>query len=413
MKRSTLVLLILGLAVAQGCSDDRSTKPSHDESRFLAGGGRQADDGPFAGGPGGSGPGRPDFDPPNPGYMPLFYSDVDCQQKPSQSVITNQEDWQTWWTAATDCLDRGDDPAPPIRPLDEGVPGDSGKVVPDSLINPYPPGAPEVDFTTNVILTISLPPDSLWGSSVWIEEVTGNLSGTTVRYTASHLGDDCLGEIMMPELAASSPTIAVMVPRPVTEPVTWQREEIVYDCSWEPDPNEPLTIYYTDGECNLGPETIIRDQTRWEEWLRNAFECDQTRWFGSDSLVLRDGTAPRDSTPGGPPVPPPILPPTWVGIEVDFTAYAVVVVRADVQDRWGGGIWISGITRSMSGTKIDYVVMTPGENCPIVDGGEELQPTVAIRVPLPLTEPVIWDRQTEMINCDWSVGPEGGIRSPR
>jgi hypothetical protein len=402
MKRSVIVLLVLGLAVAQGCSDDRSTKPSPDESRFLAGGGRQADDGPFAGGPGGSGPGRPDFDPPSPGYMPLFYSDVDCQQNPSQGVITNQEDWQTWWTGAIDCLDRGDDPPPRIHPLDEGVPGDSGIVGPDSLFNPYPPDAPEVDFTTNVILTISLPRDSLWGSSVWIEEVTGSPSRTTVRYTVSHLGDDCMGEIMMPVLVASSPTIAVMVPRPVTEPVTWQRNEIVYNCSWEPDPNEPLTLYYTDADCELGPaEAVINDRATFDSWLEAAFACDQARWYDPDTQ-----TSPgNDSLSTSPPMPP-----TWFGMGVDFTTHAIIVLRGDSQGRWGGGIWLEGLRVTSSGTTIDYTVMMPSDSCPAIEKGGTVRPTAAIRVPLPLSALITWNRHTETIDCDWQTAPGDSIR---
>jgi hypothetical protein len=413
VRRSILVFLILGLSVPLGCSDDQSTKPSGNESRFLAGGGRQADSDPFAGGAEGSGPGRPDFDPPNPGYMPLFYSDVDCQENPSQRVIADRNDWQAWWTAAIDCLDRGDVPPRPVSPPDGGVSADSGTVVPDTLIDPYPAEAPDVDFTSNVVLTISLPPDSLWGRSVWIGDVTGDPSGTTVRYTVSNLGEDCLGGIMMPILPVASPTIAVMVPGPLAEPITWQGEEIVYDCSWEPDPSEPLTLYYTDAVCNLGStETIIRDATCWDEWVRTALECDQARWYDPDSLIFPDGTTARDSIPGDPPGLPPNLPPTWIGTEVDFTTHAVIILRADPQDRWGGGIWISRIATSPAGTTIDYVVMTPGEDCPVIDGGGTIQPTAAIRVPLPLREPVRWNRKDETINCDWTVGPDEGTRPP-
>jgi hypothetical protein len=64
------------------------------------------------------------------------------------------------------------------------------------------------------------------------------------------------------------------------------------------------------------------------------------------------------------------------------------------------------------GTVIDYTVMEPSGECPEVEEDWNLQPTVAIRVPLPLTEPVTWNGRTESINCGWAEGdPETGTGS--
>ena len=58
---------------------------------------------------------------------------------------------------------------------------------------------------------------------------------------------------------------------------------------------------------------------------------------------------------------------------------------------------------------IDYTVMEPSDGCPPIDGGEALRPTVAIRVPLPLPDPVTWNRHVETIDCRWeSDGSAGG-----
>ncbi|MFH1218991.1 MAG: hypothetical protein V1694_00865, partial [Candidatus Eisenbacteria bacterium] len=67
----------------------------------------------------------------------------------------------------------------------------------------------------------------------------------------------------------------------------------------------------------------------------------------------------------------------------------------------GGGIWLNSLEVTSSGTTVAYSVMVPGDNCPPVEGGTYLQPTVAIRVPLPVTEPITWERHVEMIDCDW------------
>jgi hypothetical protein len=132
---------------------------------------------------------------------------------------------------------------------------------------------------------------------------------------------------------STTPPIAVQIPLPVTEPISWEREDLVFDCSWEPDPATPLTLYYTDVECDLGSgEVVIRDTDRFDAWLSQALACDQTRWYDSDSIRTPDGTSPgrgvrfrggdRDSVP----VDPRRLP-TWIGIDVDFTTHAVLILR--------------------------------------------------------------------------------------
>jgi hypothetical protein len=405
MQRIGMTFLVVLLTLAVGCADDRPTEPSGSGRQFLAGGGRQSDGDSLAGGPVDSGPGRPGFDLPNPEYIPLFYSDIDCQETPTLSVIATQDAWQAWWSAAIACI--GSDGDDPTVPPEEGVfhpwkhvAGDSGVVSPDGSGYAYPPEAPEVDFSQSTVITISLESDSTAGRGVWVQEVASGETGTTVRYEVSHLGEDCNNLIIAPwPSPPTSPTVAVMVPLVVTEPVTWQREDVTFDCTWEPDPNEPLTLYYTDAECDLGPdEAVITDQASFDAWFEAALSCDEARWYDRGS----PGTS-------GDSCSTPPLPATWVGIEVDFTTHAVLVLRADSQDRWGGGIWLEGIHVSNSGTTIDYVVMTPGDDCPVIGEKGAVRPTVAIRVPLPISAPVTWNRHVETIDCAWQVLPEDSV----
>lgn len=365
MSRLSSILLALVAILAASCSYDRPVTPSGGETRFLAGGGRQAGDDAFTGGPGDSGPGQPGFEPPAGDLYPLLYADIDCREDASEFVITNADDWQAWWTDAIACLGR------------------DGEVYPDTIYNPYPEEAPQVDFATATVFVVALEPDDLPGRGVWIQDVTDD----HVHYVVSHLGDDCFGEIMPMDTRSSSPTIAVVGPLVASpDQVTWEREDVTYDCSWEPDPNEPLALYYTDAACDLGPEhAIITDAETFEAWLTTALDCDQARWYGPD----------------GPTTPPPVPSPGWLGLQVDFTTHAVIVLRGDEQDRWGGGVWLAAIATDADGTTIDYTVMAAGEDCPLVEGGTTVCPTVAIRVPLPLDEPVTWRRSSETIACDW------------
>jgi hypothetical protein len=107
-----------------------------------------------------------------------------------------------------------------------------------------------------------------------------------------------------------------------------------------------------------------------------------------------------------------IDPPTgWLSPEVDFTTHAVLVLRAPAQTRWGGGVWLSAIEDGSPGTMVDYWVMTPGPDCPVVEGGATLRPTVAIRVQLPVRDPLTFRRNTETVECRWEVpvgDPDGG-----
>lgn len=400
---ATLLGIVLPLLLTTACGDDSSTKPRDSAAEHLAGGGRDQGDDPFAGGPDGSGPTNPDFEYPDPGFVALFYSESDCSETPGTQVIRSTEEWTAWWADATSCTSVGGD-----------------GTLPDSL-NPSPGEQPAVDFETNVVLTIRLAPEQGFGRGVWVSGVASSGSERVVTYQVSRLGEDCFDGRDSLGFGLTSPVIAVMVPRPVDEPVRWDRVDIVFNCSWEPDPNEPVALYYTDADCDLGGgEEVIRDQSRLEEWLEQAFACDQARWGDVDSTMIDPGTgAPprprfglgdRDSFPPEP--APPLPPPSWIGIDVDFTKFAVLILRAGAQTRWGGGVWLDAIRASETGTAIDYTVMEPAGECPPIDGGAILRPTVAIRVPLPVSDPVTWNRRTESIDCGWRDGGPGTGTEP-
>lgn len=456
MFRPHVALAACGVVVAgwffAGCGDDASTDPPGvGDDRVLVGGGRHASDDPETGGPGDSGPVHPDFDPPSGAYLPVFYADQDCQADPSVRVIRNPEEWQSWWTAATECLrgtdgggpgddgdpnggggpDGDDDPSDDGRGDPDDPNGDPGHpngdpddpdggsgdptdpddpTEPGEPWDPYPDIAPDVDFSQNVVVVIALEAAEALGRSVWIEEVVGDVSGTTVRYTVSEFGPDCLPLIFgqFPE-GPTSPTVAMVVPGPLAEPINAEREDVVYDCSWEPDPNEPLALYYTDAACDLGSgEMIFTDATAFEAWARTAIACDEVRWYDTDGNgIPGDEHGDGDWSPGGPGGDPTVPPDVWMGMEVDFSTHAVLILRSDASDRWGGGVWLSGLEPGAGGTTIDYVTMVPGEDCPLVEGGT-VQPTVAIRVPLPLPEPIVWARHVETIGCRWEEGGGNG-----
>lgn len=440
MKSRPLALLILlalaGLALlALGCGDEGPASRPDGTADRLAGGGRKADDDPFMGGADGSGPVLPDFPEPAPGYPTLFYSEIDCAAEASLRVITNAEDWQAWWSEAIACLPPwilpdcppydsigwgdpppdslpwGDPPPPDSVPWDS-LPGDSsgggwvdtGWVYPDTLcgdtLYPYPGGAPEVDFGANVVIAIRLEEETSTGRALWVRDVVSGPEGTTVFYEVSRLGEDCEALLMRPGLSpTTSLTTAVLVPRPVTEPVAWTREDVVYHCDWAPDPNEPLALYYTDGDCDLGPgEAVIRDAEAWQAWIDSALACDMARWYEPG-----DSSRPSD----------PTIPSIWIGSDVDFATHAVLILRADPQTQWGGGVWLDRIAPAEEGTTIAYTVMAPGSECPPVDGGGVVRPTVAIRVPLPLPDPIVWERHVEMIDCHWESDGSGGVPPAR
>jgi len=131
--------------------------------------------------------------------------------------------------------------------------------------------------------------------------------------------------------------------------------------------------------------------------------------------TVTDSTgAPGDSGWGPDGTPHPTDPPVPMDytMPVDFTRFAVIVLRAGPQERWGGGIWLTDLHTSAEGTRIAYAVVEPGPECPPV-GGTGVEPTVAIRVPLPLPGPISWERGVRTIDCDWGqYGDSTGTRPP-
>ncbi len=393
---SCLFVLLLVVVLAASCGDDDPAAPGGGGAQYLAGGGRQASNDEFSGGPEGSGPGQPDFEPPAADLYPAFYADQDCRDEAGTFLITDAEGWQAWWTQAIACLGYDGEVPPGGGKADP----DSGVADPDTIFNPYLDEAPLVDFANATVYVVALESDDDFGRSVWIQDVTDG----EVHYVVSRLADDCF-EMREMDAWPTSPTIAVVGPL-VADPavITWARDEVVYDCSWEPDPNEPLALYYTDAACDLGPDhAVITDAEAFDAWLAAAFACDQARWAGPDGVPV-----PEDSTVTQPPMPSP----EWLGLQVDFTTHAVIVLRGDEQERWGGGVWLAAITAENGGTTIDYAVMAAGEDCPLVEDGTTVRPTVAIRVPLPLAAPITWNRTTQTIDCDWDGSePGGGVDS--
>ena len=386
--RGRLLLMLLAIAalafLVPGCSNDKSlTRPDDGPSERLAGGGRAENNDPFVGGPGDSGPndslpGVPDRDSTIQ-YFPLLYSESGCPEQTQYQVIAGQDDWEQWWDRAVECMLHFDGRGK--SPSGNPVTADSGWTEPDSN---WAREAPSVDFGSDIVVVIKLE-EGPAGRFLWIREVTISDEGAAIDYEVVSPGDDCL----TPELqTVTAPVGAFVIPRPEGLVFDWRRTDTTYDCSWEPDPNLPLTLYYTDADCDLGPnEQVIRTEDGFKGWLDRAWECDMGRWYNS-------GGEPRDSTgtiPGSVPM----------GFTVDFTTHAVVILRADRHNAWGGGIWLNSFEVTNSGTTIAYSVMMPGDNCPPVEGGTYLQPTVAIRVPLPVTEPITWERRVETIDCDW------------
>jgi hypothetical protein len=433
--RLTLASLLVVAAVVTACDNGPTGPRDGPPAEFLAGGGRAADLDGFVGGLGDSGPATPEDQPgvpePYPWFPVTFYSETNCFGEPFESVIDSEAAWEAWLTTATSCA--GDLPTPRA----DGTVGVAAQYEPDlppppdrptePPVDPSEPpdwGGPVLDFETSVVVVIGLEDAVGWGRSVQIADVstTGNL--THIRFEASTPGEDCWALLMGPYDPAqvtTAPVVAVIVPRPVGEVLAFERTDTVWHCIIEPDPTIPLTLYYTDGPCDLGAdEAVIRSADVWEAWIGAAADCDFARWGSGVEPDLPPGVDGGGSSPGGgggtgggviePGIP--IDPPTgWLSPDVDFATHAVLILRAPAQTRWGGGVWLSAIEEGSPGTTIDYWVITPGPDCPAVEGGATLRPTVAIRVPLPIHDPVRFERNTEVVECRWEVpvdGPGGG-----
>ena len=409
--------------VLVACNDGPSGPDIDDPTEYLAGGGRAAESDPFVGGRGDSGPVTPGTEPgmPDiaPGYWPIFYSEVNCFEAPFTRVIATEPEWAEWLDVAESCQ-------PVFEPdssyTEGGIPpGRSSGADPDGTLSsdsavvtePTDPTDPPswepyvVDFDSSAVIAIGLESASGWGRSVQVVDVTTAAGVTTVRYEVMTPGEDCTRLLMAPfdpDAVVTAPVLAVVVPRPLGSSVTFERSETVWHCIIEPDPSQPLTLYYTDGECDLGgSEALSPGSARWEAWLSTAADCDLARWGGGVvEPTLPDGVRGEDSAEPGTTLDPPT---GWLSPSVDFATHAVVVLRAPSQTRWGGGVWLTAIEDGPSGTKVDYAVMTPGSDCPLIEGGATVRPTVAIRVPLPLTDPVAFGKTTETIDCDWEPRP--------
>lgn len=398
MKYKLLCACAASLLLLAACSSDKPTQPGSVTKDHVAGGGRETGNDPFKGGPRDSGPGQSGYGEFN-GYSPLFYSDIACGETPKTVVITNQADWQAWWTNAVSCLPKFDSTWPWFDP--GPVPADSNHGTigwPSGPINPYGPDAPMINFDTSTIIAVSIEQDQAPGRFVHVTDAqSAPGGGSVIRYVVTTPAPDCM--ILMMQGGDSTtlyaPTTAVLVPKHLAEPVTWERTDTIMSCRWEPDPNMPITLYFTDAPCALGAsETIITDEARFKEWIETAMECDIARFHrGGDSSgkMMGDTLIPSD----------PTLPPFWNGFDVDFKTHAVVILRAGEFTHWGGGIWLDDVKSSAFGTTIEYSVMEPGEKCPPVEDGGTVNPTAAIRVPLPLNQPITWDRHIEPIPCDW------------
>ena len=408
----------LSCALALAACDGTPSGPASDTREYLAGGGRVANGDAFVGGPGHSGPATPGGDSGRPdiwfGYFPIFYSELNCFDTPFTRVIASQAEWTEWLEVATSCgvavtqvWDGGHVGVLP-PPADSTLPGDSAVTEgPTDPTDPTPWEPPLVDFDSSAVIAIGIESAAGWGRSVQVTDVTTVGELTTVRFDVLTPGDDCVSLVMAPfeiDLVTTSPTLAVAAPRPFGANVAFERSEVVWHCVVEPDPLMPLALYYTDASCDLGgAEAIIRDQTAWARWLETAAACDFDRWGGGVEPGNPGLFGPDASEPGTPTEPPR----GWLVPSLDFSTHAVVILRSEPQTRWGGGVWLNAIDTHARGTTLEYSVMTPGGDCPIVEGGSVLRPTAAIRVPLPLLEPIVFRRNAETIDCRWETVDTG------
>lgn len=381
MRATAALLLACLFLLAAGCGDSSPNRPAENNAP-LAGGGRFNNSDPADGFSDSSGQTFPDIIP-DEGLIPLYSAYTDCAENPRNLIIADSAAWKAWWDEVAGCQWRGMDD--PMHPGDSSGPC-GGRCATDP---------PPVDFTTHVVAAISVEYDSgaFCHRAVWVTGVEEEEGRTTIHYEVSRLDQSCCDMIMAMFVPMGfSPVVAVMIERPLAEPVRWVRADVVHSCPG-PDPNEPMTLYYTDGSCDLGPEEqIITDSAAWAAWLGQAYDCELYR--SPDTIKI-----PPDDSSLVDPLPFPLPPPV---IGVDFTTHAVLILRAGQQAHWGGGIWLTALERAATGTIIRYSVMQPGDNCPAhgLDGWL-LNPTVAIRIPLPLDPPVTFERQIEPIDCDW------------
>lgn len=406
MRIPTGIIAAILLLVAVACNDTGPTKSTNSD-RPLAGGGRFANDDPAEGYSDSNGVDYPVIYPGD-GVYPIYSAQMDCANSPGERIIDNVADWTEWWDTTTGCQWRGGYGRPDGTMDSNWVPGDSGMPC-GGRCETEPP---YVDFENFVVAAISVEYDSgaFCYRSVWVTDIREVDGKTTIEYEVSKLDQTCCDMIMaMFVPMGTSPVEAVLVERPITSEVAWVRTNTTSECKG-PDPNEPMTLHYTDALCELGPgEEMITDSATWNEWFQTAWACDSSRFvygWGGYGGSPGDGTGPNGDTlyPAWPDTTVISPYPWWGSPYVDFTTHAVIILRAGEQTFWGGGIWLTDIDRSTGGTTFDYTVMQPSGECPPMEMMVQLasNPTVAIRVPLPIDPPVMWNRQYETIKCDWA-----------
>lgn len=417
------IIILAGLAalLAWGCSSDSPTGGGGGDQDILplAGGGRLTGDDPFTGHHGADSGGYPHNRPPDipawpdsvgGGWSVLFYSEVDCAKLPGTSVITDAESWQTWWDEAHSCLNYRDTSV--FSPKISGDTSWTDTIPPSWHGNPWDwqgeQGPPEVDFDHYIVATIRVEYDSggFCLRNVNVTNVGVEGGEFVIHYEVSQLNQSCCDMIMAPFIrGAGSPTIAIMLEKP-TEPIRFDRTDAEFSC-FAPDPDVPLTLYFTINNCDLGDHTqLITDDATWEQWWSTTRRCDILEW---DDIIIDSTTEidhPGMGMEGDDPMPHgEVWPmPSWDKPEVDFSQYAVIILRGEPQDHWGGGIWLDNYTNGDAGAVVEYTVVEPGESCPpILAPLPTAQPTVAIRVPRPTNDQVTWQGTTKTVDCVWAV----------
>jgi len=421
--RRFFIPAIAGILILSCGGSPTDSTPGTDVLNPLAGGGRLRGHDPADGSgysdslPGYSDPGWYPWDdiyysPSDPEWRTVFASEFDCAESPGEQIIDNADEWAAWWVAATSCLWIQDSVHPwpqdsmfmkvSIATEDTLEPWD-----PDNGNNPrdpYVPGPPEVDFEKELIAAIRIPFDSgdFCMRGAYVTEIGTEDGITTVYYEVSKLEGDCCDMIMRPFILwAGSPVVAVAFKKPESGDVRFVHSEVTHEC-WMPNPDDPVTLHYTDVPCDLGPsESLITDSDTWDAWFHKAISCDSARWSGGFGTQPEQADSVVADTVRFP------MPPYdwWVGIpEVDFEGQAVIILRAGEQTRWGGGVWLTNVIEGDGSTTIEYCVMDPGGNCPPIDVDPgQLNPTVAIRIKKPASPQINWQRKVEPIDCDWGM----------